>query len=72
MKLPGEIRTFLDRRMSRQMRTVLAMAVVAAIAFVLGIRTRDAFLAITAGVLIAGMIMSVLAYGSAALIRLIF
>ena len=36
MTLPGEIRTFLDRRMSRQTRTVLAMAVVAVIAFVLG------------------------------------
>ena len=44
----------------------------AAIAFVLGIRTRDAFLAITAGVIMAGMIMSVVAYGSAALLRLIF
>jgi len=44
----------------------------AAIAFVLGIRTRDAFLAITAGVLIAGAIMSVVAYGSAALLRMIF
>jgi len=44
----------------------------AAIAFVLGIKTRDAFLAITAGVLIAGAIMSVVAYGSAALLRMIF
>jgi uncharacterized membrane protein len=44
----------------------------AAIAFVLGIRTRNAFLAITAGVFIAGMIMSVVAYGSAALIKLFF
>ena len=44
----------------------------AAIAFVLGIRTRNAFLAISAGVLLAGMIMSVVAYGSAELIRLAF
>jgi len=44
----------------------------AAVAFVLGMRTRDAFLAITAGVMIAGVIMSVVAYGSAALLRLIF
>jgi uncharacterized membrane protein len=44
----------------------------AAIAFVLGIRTRNAFLAISAGVFLAGMIMSVVAYGSAALLKLIF
>jgi len=44
----------------------------AAIAFVLGIKTRDAFLAITAGVVLAGLIMSVVAYGSAALIKLAF
>lgn len=44
----------------------------AAVAFVLGMKTRDAFLAITAGVMIAGVIMSVVAYGSAALLRLIF
>ncbi len=43
----------------------------AAIAFVLGIRTRNAFLAITAGVMIAGIIMSIVAYGSAALLKLI-
>jgi len=44
----------------------------AAIAFVLGLKTRNAFLAITAGVMIAGIIMSVLAYGSAALLRIVF
>ncbi len=43
----------------------------AAIAFVLGIKTRNAFLAITAGVVLAGMVMSVVAYGSVALIRLV-
>ncbi len=44
----------------------------AAIAFVLGIKTRNAFLAITAGVMLAGIVMSIVAYGSAALLRLIF
>ena len=44
----------------------------AAIAFVLGIKTRNAFIAITAGVLIASVIMSILAYGSAALLRMVF
>ena len=44
----------------------------AAVAFVLGIKTRDAFLTISAGVMMAGIIMSVVAYGSAALLRLIF
>jgi uncharacterized membrane protein len=44
----------------------------AAIAFVLGLKTRNAFLAITAGVMIAGIIMSILAYGSAALLRIFF
>ncbi|GAB4344933.1 MAG: small multi-drug export protein [Candidatus Abyssubacteria bacterium] len=44
----------------------------AAVAFVLGIKTRDAFLAIAAGVMIAGAIMSVAAYGTAALFRLFF
>lgn len=44
----------------------------AAIAFVLGIKTRNAFLAITAGVMLAGIIMSIVAYGSAALLRMIF
>ena len=44
----------------------------AAVAFVLGIRTRNAFLAITAGVMIAGIVMSVVAYGTAALLRLVF
>jgi len=44
----------------------------AAIAFVLGIRTRNAFLAITAGVMLAGIIMSFVAYGSAALLRAVF
>jgi uncharacterized membrane protein len=44
----------------------------AAIAFVLGLKTRNAFLAITAGVMIAGVIMSVLAYGSAAVLRTVF
>ena len=44
----------------------------AAIAFVLGIRTRNAFLAITAGVMLAGIIMSIVAYGSAALLKIIF
>jgi uncharacterized membrane protein len=44
----------------------------AAVAFVLGIKTRNAFLAITAGVFVAGAIMSVVAYGSAAVLRLIF
>ena len=43
----------------------------AAIAFVLGIKTRNAFLAITAGVMLAGLVMSVVAYGSAALVKLI-
>ena len=43
----------------------------AAIAFVLGIKTRNAFLAIMAGVMIAGIIMSIVAYGSAALLKLI-
>jgi uncharacterized membrane protein len=43
----------------------------AAIAFVLGLKTRNAFLAITGGVMIAGIIMSVVAYGSAALLKLI-
>jgi uncharacterized membrane protein len=42
----------------------------AAVAFVLGIKTRDAFLSIAAGVMIAGAIMSVAAYGTAALLRL--
>jgi Cu(I)/Ag(I) efflux system membrane fusion protein len=36
MKLLGEFRFFLDRRLSRQTRTVLVIAVVAVIAFVLG------------------------------------
>ena len=44
----------------------------AAIAFVLGLKTRNAFLAIAAGVMIAGGIMSVVAYGSAAALRAIF
>jgi len=44
----------------------------AAIAFVLGLKTRTAFLAITAGVMIAGAIMSVVAYGGASLLKLIF
>lgn len=44
----------------------------AAIAFVLGLKTRNAFLAITAGVMIAGIIMSIVAYGSAALMRMVF
>ena len=44
----------------------------AAIAFVLGLKTRNAFLAITAGVMIAGIIMSIVAYGSAALLRIFF
>ncbi len=44
----------------------------AAIAFVLGIKTRNAFLAIMAGVVLAGLIMSVVAYGSAALLRMVF
>ena len=44
----------------------------AAIAFVLGLRHRHAFPAISAGVVIAGGIMSVLAYGGAELLRTIF
>ncbi len=44
----------------------------AAVAFVLGLRTRVAFLAITAGVMIAGTIMSVVAYGTAAVLKLVF
>jgi uncharacterized membrane protein len=44
----------------------------AAIAFVLGLKTRSAFLAITAGVMIAGIIMSILAYGTAAALRFFF
>ncbi len=44
----------------------------AAVAFVLGFKTRDAFPAIVAGVLIASVVMSIVAYGSAALLRLIF
>ena len=44
----------------------------AAIAFVLGIRTRNAFPAITAGVMLAGIVMSIVAYGSAALLKIIF
>jgi Cu(I)/Ag(I) efflux system membrane fusion protein len=36
MKFPSDIRIFLERRMSRRTRTVVAMAVVAVIAFVLG------------------------------------
>jgi uncharacterized membrane protein len=44
----------------------------AAVAFVLGLKTRNAFLAITAGVLIASVIMSVASYGTASLIRLLF
>ncbi|MCK5407685.1 MAG: efflux RND transporter periplasmic adaptor subunit, partial [Candidatus Krumholzibacteria bacterium] len=36
MKLPGDIRNFFDRRMSRRARTVVAMTIVAVIAFVLG------------------------------------
>lgn len=44
----------------------------AAVAFVLGLRTRDAFLAITGGVLIAGVVMSIAAYGTAALLRTVF
>ena len=43
-----------------------------AIAFVLGLKTRNAFIAITAGVFIAGAIMSVVAYGGASLLKLIF
>lgn len=44
----------------------------AAIAFVLGLKTRNAFLAIMAGVMVAGIIMSVVAYGTAALVKLAF
>jgi uncharacterized membrane protein len=44
----------------------------AAVAFVLGLKTRNAFLAITAGVMIAGVIMSIAAYGTAALLRIVF
>lgn len=44
----------------------------AAIAFVLGLKTRRAFPAIVAGVFIAGIVMSVVAYGTATLLRLIF
>ncbi len=36
MKLPGDISNFFDRRMSRRARTVVAMTIVAVIAFVLG------------------------------------
>ena len=44
----------------------------AAIAFVLGLKKRNAFLAITAGVVIAGVIMTVIAYGTAAALRILF
>lgn len=44
----------------------------AAVAFVLGLKTRNAFLAIAAGVLIASVVMSVASYGTASLIRMLF
>ncbi len=44
----------------------------AAVAFVLGLKTRNAFLAIAGGVMIAGIVMSVAAYGTASLLRIIF
>jgi uncharacterized membrane protein len=44
----------------------------AAVAFVLGLKTRNAFLAITAGVFIASIVMSVASYGTASLIRMLF
>lgn len=44
----------------------------AAVAFVLGLKPREAFPPIVAGVMIAGMVMSIAAYGTAALLRLAF
>lgn len=44
----------------------------AAVAFVLGLKTRNAFLSITAGVMIAGVVMSIAAYGTASLLRILF
>jgi len=44
----------------------------AAVAFVLGLKTRNAFLAITVGVFIASIVMSVASYGTASLIRMLF
>lgn len=43
-----------------------------AVAFVLGFRIRRALPAIMLGVFIAGMVMSVVAYGTAALVKLFF